>query len=202
MNRAAKSKRVDRTAVIRDPVQRAVAVRVGEVLDIFSERFAAIKPPESRLVAVPGAADAPGRVRNMVRPLAIGVLVKLLLDLGCPRSQVHGWADLCGATEIVELGPLHPHSVMQCRDTVAALIEDRGEFGQMVAARYDRLLSACRRDAAAFAREMEARAKAKTKAEREKTSRARARAGVVVAEHRRRRKAKPVRRPRSAAAKR
>lgn len=126
--------RIDR---ISDPAQRAVARRIGEILDIFSERFAAL-PPAERLVDTGPAEDDAGRVRNLVRMMALGGVVRLGVDLGLSTLALHGLGK--GRTKVEELTGFHRTTVLNAMTLFNAILSDRGEFGLLVSRRYAAIL--------------------------------------------------------------
>ena len=144
-------RRPDPTKKIKDPAQRVLALRMSEICDIFSERFAVLDNVD-RLSAKTGRAEDRGdRVRNNLRMLALGCAVKLGTDLGCSAHALHGRGD-SAATEVAELSSLHYATTHEARMLFEALMEDGGEFGRWVAERYKALVEAATLDLAAARR--------------------------------------------------
>lgn len=140
MSTARKAAAGNRITKIKDPAQRAVAKRIGEICDWFSADIVK-DPPAERLVV--GGKAGPGenarRVRNLVRKFAAGAVVALCEDLGVPLRGRHGHPPK-GHTEIEELRPLHPATTIQFLALFRALLLDRGDFGKLVAEKYARVV--------------------------------------------------------------
>lgn len=144
MAAAASSKPENRIAKIADPRQRAVASRIGTICDWFCADIVAHRPKD-RLVAgdKAGPGDDAWRLRNIARKFAVGAAVAMLEDLGVPLRDQHGRAPK-GRTEIEELKPLHPASILQFKNLFRATLLDKGDFGVMIADRYAAALAQAR----------------------------------------------------------
>lgn len=139
--------KTDRVARIADPRQRVLARRIPEIQDLFCEHFAALPVPE-RLTAKPGkTARGEERLRNALRMLTLGCVVRLGLDLGCTTHALHGHRS--GYTEIAELAGLHYGTTCEAAALFGALIEDRGDLGKWAAGKYKALRRAALADLAA-----------------------------------------------------
>ena len=130
----------DRITKIADPRQRALAARVGEVCDLFSEHFIALAPAD-RLVDAGRAEDDAGRLRNLLRMLALGMVASIGRELGLAGHDLHGLGK--GRTEVVELRAFHHTTILNAMAIFGALVQDRGAFGRMIAGEYQRILRAC-----------------------------------------------------------
>lgn len=126
--------------------QRAVARRLGDIMDLFTEHMAGAAPEGERLTAPSEkATDGAGILRNVMRVYALGMAVRLGLDLGLETVALYGKGDR-GRTEIIELRPFHGGSMTQALTNFDALRADRGEIGRLVNARYERLLKSAREE--------------------------------------------------------
>lgn len=122
-------------AKITCPRQRAVARRVGEVLDVFSVGFAKM-PPDERLAAFVPAEDDAGRWRNAVRMAALGMVVRLGRDLGLATNDLHGDERLRGRTQIPELRGVQRTTALNALRMCDAMLEDRADMAATAKARY------------------------------------------------------------------
>lgn len=139
---------------ITDPAQRVLAGKVSEVCDIFFAGFASL-PPEERLLDAGRADGAEGRVRNMLRMLAVGAVVHLGRELGIAVCNLYGKTtrsteglENAGGTQVPFLVGLHRNTCYSAQAAFAALTSDRGDFGVLVEERFGRVLRAAREELA------------------------------------------------------
>lgn len=134
-------------AKITCPRQRAVARRVGEVLDVFSVGFAKM-PAEERLAAFVPAGDDAARWRNAVRMAALGMVVRLGRDLGLATNDLHGDERLRGRTQVPELKGVQRTTVLNALRMCDAMLEDRSDLGTTARERYAVIRKAAKMDVA------------------------------------------------------
>lgn len=141
---AAPAKHENRLTKIVDPRQRAVASRIGTICDWFCADIVAHRPPE-RLISgeKAGPGDDAWRLRNIARKFATGAAAAMLEDLGVPLRDRHG-REPKGRTEIDELRPLHPASILQFKALFRAVLLDKSAFGTMLADLYSTALAQAR----------------------------------------------------------
>lgn len=149
---------------ITDPAQRVLASKVGELCDIFFAGFAELDP-EDRLVDVGAATDYPGRVRNLLRILALGAVVHLGRELEIQMSDLYGQPTRAkpsklrgetternranaGGTQVPFLRKHHRNTCYNAQSTFCALLADTGDFAYLVEKRFNKILKAAREELA------------------------------------------------------
>lgn len=118
------------------PRQKAVANRVGEILDVFSAGFAGLAR-EERLAAYIPAEDAGARWRNAVRMTALGMVVRLGRDLGLATNDLHGDKRLRGRTQVPELQSVQRTTSLSALRMCDAMLEDQGDMPAVARERYE-----------------------------------------------------------------
>lgn len=158
--------KADKFTQIADPAQRVLAAKVSEICDIFFAGFAELEP-EDRLVDIGAAEDAAGRVRNLLRILALGAVVHLGRELGIPMCDLYGQPTRnkpavkrgdtperhrasTGGTEIAFLAKLHRNTCYNAQNNFMALLADTGEFAYLVEERFTKILAQAREELAAL----------------------------------------------------
>ncbi len=122
-------------ARITCPRQRAVASRVGQVCDLFSVGFAKMAA-HRRLAEFAPAKDDAGRWRNLVRMVALGMVVRLGRDLGLATNDLHGTESLRGRTQVPELKGVQRTTALNAMRLCDAMIDDAGDVAQHARALY------------------------------------------------------------------
>jgi hypothetical protein len=130
------------------PRQRAVAARVGQVLDVFSVGFARL-PAARRVAEYAPAKDDPARWRNVIRMVALGMVVRLGRDLGLATNDLHGTETLRGRTQVPELKPVQRTTALNAMRLCDAMLEDAADVPRSARALYDVIRDSARAEVAA-----------------------------------------------------
>jgi hypothetical protein len=156
----------DKYASITCPIQRAVARRVGRILDLFTDQFVHMDA-EARLSAFVQAKNESERWRNLVRIPALGFVQRLGRDLGLSVVDLHGegpaTADLRaqreayqakhpksrrytklrapGSTQIAELRLVQRTTAISACAMFDAVLKDGGALPLVLRAHYESILA-------------------------------------------------------------
>jgi hypothetical protein len=130
------------------PRQRAVAARVGQVLDVFSVGFAGL-PAARRVAEYAPAKDDQARWRNVIRMVALGMVVRLGRDLGLATNDLHGTETLRGRTQVPELKAVQRTTALNAMRLCDAMLEDAADVPRSARALYEVIRDSARKEVAA-----------------------------------------------------